>query len=168
MSDDERPAGSDDDADDQDYEDSGEEELEPTPEPKKVSLTTIIVGVALVVVVFAVIVAFFIHAVGSSHGSGQNAAQDVRVAQTITFTSSGLAQVQVSVTNSTPDTSNYLINLSVTNASGKSLLDTATANVENVDPGQTSRQQVPLYSITKDNVQGAKVAITNVLRTPSS
>ena len=80
------------------------------------------------------IVGVIAHVVTSNSGPGgssSNAAGDVIVAQTMTFTSGGDGQVKVTVTNHSSETSNYVIAVNVDSAVGDPL-GSGSANVANL------------------------------------
>jgi hypothetical protein len=140
-------------------------------------LIAFLIGLVVFAVVIAIIIAIgigvartgkAIEKAGVSTALGtKDATGDVALAKTVTFDDAGIAHVIMTVTNHSSKPSNYLIDVAVNSADGKTQLDTATALVSNLDPGQRSVQDLVFSSLTKAQAKTALVTLKSVFRTAS-
>src|SRR3954470_3118091 len=125
-------------------------------------------AIAIGALILLGIVGVIAHAVtsnGSSGGGGStsDAAKDVVVAQTMTFTSGGAGEVQVTVTNHSSETSNYVIAVDVASAVGDPL-GSGSANVANLAAGATTTLQVPIHNVDQSLALGAQPSLKSAVR----
>ncbi|SDJ41768.1 hypothetical protein SAMN05444157_3273 [Frankineae bacterium MT45] len=97
------------------------------------------------------------HELGSKDASG-----DVTLGKTSTD-EIGYTHAAVTVTNHSSKRSNYIIELSLQSADGKTLYSSTTVPVENLEPGQASPQDAVFLTSTAVPA-GAKVVIKSVDR----
>jgi|1186.fasta_scaffold15535_2 hypothetical protein len=121
---------------------------------------------ALILLGIVGVIAHVVTSNGTSGGSSSNANADVVVAQTITFQSQNEAQVKVTVTNHSSETSNYVIAVDVTSATGEPL-GSGSANVANLAAGATTTIQVPVHNVDESLALGAQPTLKSAVRSAS-
>jgi hypothetical protein len=104
---------------------------------------------------------------GISTGLGsKDASKDIKLGNP--DASDGFAiKVPVTATNSSSKRSDYLVDLSLESVDGKTQYDTATAFLENVEPGQTASDDAIFIKLSKLPA-GAQIVVKTVQRTASS
>lgn len=105
---------------------------------------------------------------GVSRGFGtKDASGDVKVkAKPTQEADTGFVQTTLTVTNHSSKRSDYIIDLALVSADGKTQIDTTPALVQNLEPGQTTTQKVTFLSTDKLPA-GAIVKLQTVQRNPS-
>lgn len=99
--------------------------------------------------------------VGSKDASG-----DVKIGRLTVDKVLGMPKVIVTVTNHSSKRSDYAITLALESADGRTQLDTADVFVQNLEPGQSSRQEGDFFSARRVPT-GAMVVLQEVERTAS-
>jgi hypothetical protein len=104
-----------------------------------------------------------------SHELGsQDASKDVTLGAITIEPTLSIPQVPVTVTNHSSKRSNYIIEVSLESADGKTQLDTTTVAVENLEPRQASKQTAQFVGmINKPLPAGAKTVLKSVDRLAS-
>jgi len=102
------------------------------------------------------------HALGSKDATG-----DVKIGKITVDSVLGFPSAPVTVTNHSSKRSNYLIEISLESADGKTQIDTADVAVDNLEPGQSTVQKAQFT--TSDKLPaGAKLVIKSLDRLASS
>jgi hypothetical protein len=102
---------------------------------------------------------------GVSQGvASQNATGDVTLGPVQAADALGIRYETVTVFNHSSKRSDYMIDVAVQSADGKTQYDTGTALINNVDPGQTASDRV---MFTNHIPAGAKIVLKTVERTAS-
>ena len=101
-----------------------------------------------------------------SHDFGsKDASADVTIGKLTTDPTLNIPEVSVTVTNHSSKRSNYIIEVSLESADGKAQLDTTAATVENLEPGQSSKQTAEFAGmIDKPVPASARVVLKSVDR----
>ena len=103
---------------------------------------------------------------GVSKGIGANdAAADVTVVKLGDVDVLGFRKAELKITNNSSKRSNYIIELSLESADGKTQLDTSTVTATNVDPGQSTGGNVLPFTKVKNAPADAVIKIKTVSRT---
>jgi hypothetical protein len=146
----------------------------PVPPKKSHKLRNTLLGVSGLIVAIAVIASAAggsKHHGGSSSSSGvsqgvasQDAVGDVKLDPVQAPDTIGVRYEKITVVNHSSKRSDYMIEVAVQSADGKTQYDTGTTLISNVDPGQTASDQV---MFTKHIPAGAKVVLKTVERTAS-
>jgi hypothetical protein len=149
----------------------------PVPPKKSHKLRNTLLGIVGLIV--AIVVAT--HAGGESKHSGstnsgssnsgvsrglaaQDATGDVKLGPPQAPDVLGIRYETVTVVNHSSKRSDYVIDVAVQSADGKTQYDTGTALINNVDPGQTASDKV---MFTNHIPAGAKIVLKTVERTAS-
>ncbi len=103
---------------------------------------------------------------GVTNGLGtRDASGDVTVVKLGDTDALGFKKAELKITNNSSKRSNYLIELSLESADGKTQYDTAAVTASNVEPGQTTGGNVLPFTKSKSAPADAVVKVKTVSRT---